>query len=246
MNSRKYKAVILDMGGVLIPGPADLHSKKGKKSEDLGKKAESLQKIFKTLFSEDFSNHWHDLECGITSIQEFYPYFKTFYYSHHGEEYLGAIEIFSNHTIPGRPESTVKPIWFPVLKKIREEGLKVAVLTNNFWIDSTRSEKTTPLDEKHYDIIFESCKLGMRKPNRDIYEHVLSELKIQPEEAIFIDDLIQNIEGANQVGLTTIHCTDIDKTISSLEDILEISLKNDNFEKEQLLEASKITTCPAN
>uniref|UniRef100_A0A914CDD5 Uncharacterized protein n=1 Tax=Acrobeloides nanus TaxID=290746 RepID=A0A914CDD5_9BILA len=154
--------------------------------------------------------------------------FQECYYKHHGVHLKRELDAMRHHIIPGRPESTVIPIWYPVLSKLREEGYIIAVLTNNYWIDKAKTGKTTPLDEKHFDAIFESCKLGMRKPNPNIYQHVLNELKLEPEEAIFIDDVIQNLEGASRLGITTIHCTHVDKTIDDLEEILKISLNDKN------------------
>jgi putative hydrolase of the HAD superfamily len=50
-----------------------------------------------------------------------------------------------------------------------------------------------------------SYELGMRKPNRDIFQHVLADAGINPEETLFIDDFIENIETARQLGFRTIH-----------------------------------------
>jgi putative hydrolase of the HAD superfamily len=50
-----------------------------------------------------------------------------------------------------------------------------------------------------------SFELGMRKPNRDIFQHVLTDSGIDPKETLFIDDFIENIETAQQLGFRTIH-----------------------------------------
>jgi glucose-1-phosphatase len=47
--------------------------------------------------------------------------------------------------------------------------------------------------------------IGMRKPDAEIYEFVLNENGLKPEETLFIDDNIQNIEGAARCGLRSIH-----------------------------------------
>ena len=43
----------------------------------------------------------------------------------------------------------------------------------------------------------------MRKPNPDIFEFVLDEHEIQPEESLFIDDTAENIETAARLGFHT-------------------------------------------
>jgi glucose-1-phosphatase len=50
-----------------------------------------------------------------------------------------------------------------------------------------------------------SHKLGLRKPNEDIFRYVLSDTGIDPQETLFIDDFIENIEAARQLGFRTVH-----------------------------------------
>jgi glucose-1-phosphatase len=52
-----------------------------------------------------------------------------------------------------------------------------------------------------------SCRMGMRKPDKEIYEKVITDNKLDPSTTIFIDDLIQNTEGAKLTGLQTLQCT---------------------------------------
>ena len=49
-----------------------------------------------------------------------------------------------------------------------------------------------------------SHEVKMRKPNAEIFEFVLNENNLKPEETLFIDDSIQHIEGAKKLGLQTI------------------------------------------
>lgn len=52
-----------------------------------------------------------------------------------------------------------------------------------------------------------SCRMGLRKPEKEIYEKVVFENNLSPDTTLFVDDLIQNIEGAKSTGLQTLHCT---------------------------------------
>lgn len=52
-----------------------------------------------------------------------------------------------------------------------------------------------------------SCRMGLRKPEKVIYERVITENNLNPAETLFVDDLIQNIEGAALTGIQTLHCT---------------------------------------
>ncbi|MCW3462505.1 HAD family hydrolase [Chitinophaga nivalis] len=56
-----------------------------------------------------------------------------------------------------------------------------------------------------FDKAYYSHLMGYRKPDAACYQVVLDENGLQPSETVFIDDLLQNIEGAKAVGLHTIH-----------------------------------------
>jgi putative hydrolase of the HAD superfamily len=52
-----------------------------------------------------------------------------------------------------------------------------------------------------------SHRMGKRKPDADIFEQVLEENHLVPEETLFLDDFDVNIEGAKAVGIKTVHVT---------------------------------------
>jgi putative hydrolase of the HAD superfamily len=52
--------------------------------------------------------------------------------------------------------------------------------------------------------VYYSCEIGLRKPNADIYEFVLKENDLEAAKTLFIDDSVQNIDAAKDVGLQTI------------------------------------------
>jgi len=54
-----------------------------------------------------------------------------------------------------------------------------------------------------FEKIYLSYKLGMSKPDPEIFELVLSENKLNPNETLFIDDSIQHIESAKKLGIQT-------------------------------------------
>ena len=59
-----------------------------------------------------------------------------------------------------------------------------------------------------FDKIYYSNEMGMRKPDTEIYAFVLEENKLKPSETLFIDDMEVNIQGANSLGIKTLHLTD--------------------------------------
>jgi putative hydrolase of the HAD superfamily len=62
-----------------------------------------------------------------------------------------------------------------------------------------------------------SYELGLRKPNADIFKYVIKDAGIIPEETMFIDDFIENIDTAKLMGFQTIHL----KAPLTLKDVFE-------------------------
>jgi putative hydrolase of the HAD superfamily len=81
---------------------------------------------------------------------------------------------------------------------------RIVALTNTNEIHNTvwrmKYAKTLALLEK----IFSSHELATRKPEPEIYRLVLNYLNLKPEETLFLDDNIDNIRGAQNLGIATI------------------------------------------
>ena len=54
------------------------------------------------------------------------------------------------------------------------------------------------------------------KPEPGIYEALLERYKIRPEEAVFFDDLPQNLEAARRFGLSTVLVTGYESIVEGL------------------------------
>ncbi|MCP4550566.1 MAG: HAD-IA family hydrolase [Bacteroidetes bacterium] len=52
---------------------------------------------------------------------------------------------------------------------------------------------------------FFSFNIKLRKPDINVYKHLINEVSINPSETLFIDDTIQNIQAAKKSGLNTYH-----------------------------------------
>ena len=72
----------------------------------------------------------------------------------------------------------------------------------------------------YFDKIYESYKIGMRKPEKRIYEHVLNDLNIKPENTIFLDDLGMNLKTAKLLGIHTIKVVNPIKAIKELDNMI--------------------------
>lgn len=56
-----------------------------------------------------------------------------------------------------------------------------------------------------FDRIYFSHRVGMRKPNQEIFQLILGENELRPEHTLFIDDSPQHIATAKSLGIQTIH-----------------------------------------
>ncbi len=55
-----------------------------------------------------------------------------------------------------------------------------------------------------FDKVYLSHRVGMRKPNADIFQRILDDNDLKPEQTLFIDDSPQHIVTAKQLGIQTI------------------------------------------
>ncbi len=90
---------------------------------------------------------------------------------------------------------------FSWIEKLRASGYTIGILSNlpQPIADSLRA---TPGFLEHFDHATLSCELGLYKPQAAIYEHSYRGLGVAPEEVLFIDDKIENVMGAREVGMS--------------------------------------------
>jgi len=77
-----------------------------------------------------------------------------------------------------------------------------------------KSLGNTDLLGDHFEEIYFSHEMKMRKPDSEIYLKVLQEQQLQPEQTLFIDDNRGNIDGAANLGIQTLHLQDPEQLIS--------------------------------
>ena len=71
--------------------------------------------------------------------------------------------------------------------------------------------------KKYFNVIVLSCDAKTRKPGSKIFKIALKKLNVKPNEAIFIDNLIANIKGAREVGINGIHFKNNEQLFKDLE-----------------------------
>ncbi len=97
---------------------------------------------------------------------------------------------------------------------------KIAILSNLMYFDKKRINDQYDLSK--FDYVYLSFEIGMRKPDEKIYKYVLDDLKVKPEDILFIDDDYQNILAAKKCGWNTCLAFgyELDKIKKSVDDFL--------------------------
>lgn len=75
-----------------------------------------------------------------------------------------------------------------------------------------------------FDIVIESSKVGMRKPEPRFFELACERLGISPSQAVYLDDLGANLKPARAMGMQTIRVQEPEIAIRELESILQVRL----------------------
>jgi putative hydrolase of the HAD superfamily len=88
-----------------------------------------------------------------------------------------------------------------------KQNYRIVALTNTNIIHETTWRIKYKDTLRHFEKIFCSHELMTRKPERRAYQIVLDYLDMNPQQTIFLDDNVDNIAGASELGIPTILVT---------------------------------------
>jgi len=201
------KAVLFDLGGVLLTSPFEAFA--------AYEQANGLPPGFIRSLNATNSdvNAWAHLERNAVSFEEFCRLFEA--------EARDAGHELDAAAVMGLLAGEVRPAMVVAVRRCRER-LRTAALTNNFTLpggDPAMAEM-----RELFDVVVESSRVGVRKPDPRFYEIACAELGIEPTEAVFLDDLGINLKPARALGMTTIKVDDPARAIAELEAIVGFAL----------------------
>ena len=193
----KPKAVIFDVGGVLLESPF-LAALRWAADWDIPLTV--LKKIFgdyaRTVKPGEEPPVWHEVECGRVELSEFVAQMQRTFSSELPRGHK-AMKMTADDFDPFAGANPVIPM-LELSSELRAQGLRTAILTNNVreW---RRWRDRIPIQS--FDPVVDSCEVGLRKPDPSIYLLVCSQLGLAPKDCLFLDDHPDNIQGALAVGL---------------------------------------------
>jgi epoxide hydrolase-like predicted phosphatase len=203
-NVRVIRAVVLDVGGVVasyVPG-TNVNAAWEKR---LGLAPGSITKRVWNLPSQVAA------ELGVISVEEFW------------REVAAALKLADRDA-----ENFYEDCWTSnylddrVAAWVRSlrPRYRVASLSNG-WSDGRRQcIERFGLDQL-VDLMVFSAEEGVAKPDPEIYRRTLERLEVEPVEALFIDDRMDNVEAAASLGLHVLHSTEPDHLVREAQVILE-------------------------
>ena len=106
--------------------------------------------------------------------------------------------------------TTVNPAMLAWHKQLKENGLCTGILSNmgDSVLDNIRRNFGWIED---FDVLIWSYQHNLIKPEPAIYELLLERLGTLPEETLFLDDKIENIEGAQKLGIRGLQFSTVDR-----------------------------------
>jgi len=206
------RAVIFDLGGVVLDSP--LHAIRDYERE-LG-----IPEGFVNRVVADTAPHgaWSRLERGELAMEPFYDAFQA--------ECERAGASLCARTMMERigQRAAPRPPMLEALRRLRAAGFALAALTNNWAMEGGERSNAGADLRPHFDVFVESAVEGLRKPDPRIYRLALQKLGVEPEHAVFLDDIGRNLKTARSLGMTTIRVDDPLDALRELSHVIGIDL----------------------
>jgi putative hydrolase of the HAD superfamily len=107
------------------------------------------------------------------------------------------------------------------LRRARAAGLKTGLISNSWGRGRYDRDSFSEL----FDDVVISGEVGLYKPQPEIFRLGAERVGLQPAECVFVDDLRENCEGAEAVGMTAVLHRGADASLERLEELLGVELR---------------------
>ncbi len=195
------RAVIFDYG-MVISGPPDPESRKG------------LIQVFGVdpeIFESTYWQHREQFDSGELNGQGFW------------HRVAGDVSVVLSDQQMARLLELDARMWMSInervlewARQVRAAGVKIAILSNigDTQVTAMREQFGWLADFDHNTWSYE---LRTTKPEAAIYLHTLEKLGVEPQQALFLDDRIVNVRGAEAVGMQSIVFTTLEQLAQDLK-----------------------------
>lgn len=181
------KNIIFDVGQVLVK------VRWLEVMQELGFNKDTIEEVANATVR---SKTWAEYDRSLRSYEELLAEFVS-----NNPEIEKEILLFMEHEKESIREFPYAKEW---VKKFKDKGYNCYVLSNypKRTFEMTRSERSF---EEHMDGTIYSYAAQMIKPEKEIYQTLLESYGLIPEECVFLDDNLANVEAARKIGIQALH-----------------------------------------
>jgi epoxide hydrolase-like predicted phosphatase len=200
-----YAAVLFDFGGVLTTSVWDSFAAFLRRE---GLDPDTIKNLFRT--DPEALADLRGLETGELTEDEFE---KKFGRRLGLKDPKGLIDSMFEGMRPDEP-------MVSAVRALREAELLTGLITNSWSTDHYDRRLLAEL----FDVSVISAEVHMHKPQPEIYRLAAERLEVKPEGCIFVDDLRENCEGAEAVGMTAVRHRNAAETVARLTELTGIAI----------------------
>lgn len=204
--------VLFDFGGVFTPSPFAAARTEG---SVLGHDPEVVIEIIFGRYDTDTDHPWHRLERGEVSLEAARSDII-------GIAAAQGIELdpFEALRHMASKEHDEEP-FIERARRLRADGYRTGLITNNVAEFRDAWRTMIPVDEL-FEIVVDSCEVGMRKPDPRVFHLALERLDADPTTTVFLDDFDGNVRAAQALGMHAILVgADRHAAVAELDALLE-------------------------
>lgn len=216
-NNPIIDVVLFDFGGVITASPFEAFAAY---EQELGIPTGSIRKINST---NPDGNAWAKMERNEISLEDFCSLFE--------EEAAALGLVLSGNRVLGCLSGAIRPQMVRALEVLKER-VSIGCITNNMKSGHGSGMSRTPEQAEKiaeimtmFEVVIESAKVGLRKPDPRIYQMACDELQVAAERCVYLDDLGINCKPAAALGMRAIKVVDPDEALSDLEKIVGFQLR---------------------
>jgi len=211
----RITTVISDFGGVLT---TPLIQSFAAVQDETGVQFEALGNAMTRIQAEDGRHPLFELETGRLSETDFLRKLGDALEPAlgHRPQLHRFREIYFDALHPNEP-------MIDLMRRAKERGYRMGLLTNNVreWEPVWRT--MLPVDEI-FEVVVDSGFVGMRKPDREIYDLTLERMGgPSPPECLFIDDTDVNCDTARELGMSAVHYRDNNQAMTDIRNALGLA-----------------------
>ena len=196
----QFDSIIFDYGGVLVHHQSDA---------DQARMAQVLD-VPGEQFTELYWANRLDYDKGVVTAAEYWLDIGR-----HAKTKIDPAKIDELTDIDTESWMRFDEVMWSWISDLRKMGKPLAILSN-MPSDLGEALKTSPDRLTHFDQVTLSYEVHSIKPEPLIYEHCLEGLGTTPERTLFLDDRIENIQGAELLGIHAMQFLDRDHALLQL------------------------------